>query len=99
VVFYNCQQQGHYARECSLPLATCMYFRASYHDTKYYLTLLGKIQEKRNQKNKDVQWIDAEARDDGRNINTVTHGGAKTRDDIVRKDPTQHQWVKKNAEP
>jgi hypothetical protein len=26
-------------------------------------------------------------------------GGSKTRDDIVRQDPTQHQWMKKNVEP
>jgi hypothetical protein len=38
-------------------------------------------------------------RDDGRNINIVTCGGDKTRDDVVRQDPVQHQWVKKNDEP
>jgi hypothetical protein len=54
---------------------------------------------KRNQNNQNVQWISAEARDDGRNINIVTRGGAKTGDDAVRQDPTQHQWVKKNTEP
>jgi hypothetical protein len=42
------------------------------HDTEYCLTLLGKIQDKRNQNNQNVQWISAEARDDGRNINIVT---------------------------
>jgi hypothetical protein len=26
-------------------------------------------------------------------------GGAKTRTDAVRQDPTQHQWVKKNTDP
>jgi hypothetical protein len=60
---------------------------------------LGKIQEKRNQNNQNVQWISAEARDDGRNINIVTRGGAKTGTDAVTRDPTQHQWVKKNTEP
>jgi hypothetical protein len=49
VVCHNCQQPGHYARECPLPPATCMYCRASDHDTEDCLTLLGKIQEKRNQ--------------------------------------------------
>jgi hypothetical protein len=61
--------------------------------------ILGKIQEKRNQNNQNVQWISAEARDDGRNINIVTRGGAKTGADAVRQDPMQHQWVKKNIEP
>jgi hypothetical protein len=51
---------------------------ASDHDTEECLTLLVKIQEKRNQNNQNVQWISAEARDEGRNINIVTHGGAKT---------------------
>jgi hypothetical protein len=51
---------------------------------------LGKIQEKRNPNNQNVQWISAEARDDGRNINIVMQGGAKTRTDTVRKDPMQH---------
>jgi hypothetical protein len=55
-----------------------MYCRASGHDTEDYSTLLGKIQEKRNQNQKNVQWISVEARDDGININIVTHGGAKT---------------------
>jgi hypothetical protein len=40
-----------------------------------------------------------EARDEGRNINIVTRGGAKTGDDTVRQAPTQNQWVKKNDEP
>jgi hypothetical protein len=89
----------HYARECPLPPATCMYCRARDHDTEECPTLLGKIQEKWNQKNQNVQWISAEARDDGRNINIVTHGGYKIGADVVRHDPTQHQWVKKNTEP
>jgi hypothetical protein len=54
---------------------------------KIVLTLLGKIQEKRNQNNQNVQWISAEARDDGRNINIVTRGGAKTGTDAVKQDP------------
>jgi hypothetical protein len=58
----------------------------------------GENSRKRNQNNQNVQWISAEARDDGRNINIVTRGGAKTGDDVVRQDPTQHQWVKKNIE-
>jgi hypothetical protein len=76
-----------------------MYCYTSDHDTEDCPTLLGKIQEKRNKKNQNVQWIYTEVRDDGRNINIVMHGGAKTGNDIVRQDPTQHQWVKKNVEP
>ena len=63
------------------------------------MTLLGKIQEKRNQNNHNVQWISAEERDEGRNINIVTHGGAKTGNDAVRQESIQHQWMKKNVEP
>jgi hypothetical protein len=60
---------------------------------------LGEIQEKRNKNNQNVQWILAESRDDRRNIDIVTHGGANIGNDVVRQDPEQHQWVKKNAEP
>jgi hypothetical protein len=73
VVCHNCQQLRHYARECPLPPTTCMYNRKSNHDTEECLTLLVKIQEKRNQNNQNVQWISTEARDEGRNINIVTH--------------------------
>jgi hypothetical protein len=37
--------------------------------------------------------------DDGININIVTCRGANIGYDIVREDPTQHQWVKTNVEP
>jgi hypothetical protein len=47
-------------------------------------TLLVNIQEKRNQNNQNVQWISAEAREDGRNINIVTCGGTKIGNDAVR---------------
>ena len=46
-----------------------------------------------------TQWISAKSRDDGRNINIVTQGGAKIGTDVVTQDPTQHQWVKNNIEP
>jgi hypothetical protein len=99
VVCHNFQQPGHYARECPLPPVMCMYYHASDNDTEERPTLLVKIQEKRNQNNQNVQWISAKARDEGRNINIVTHGGAKTRNDAVRQEPVQHHWVKKNTEP
>ena len=96
---HNCQHPGHYARECPLPLATCMYYRATNHDTEDCLTLLGKIQEKRNQNNQNVQWISVEDKDDGRNIIIVTLKGAKIGIDAVSRDLDQHQWVKKNNRP
>jgi hypothetical protein len=76
-----------------------MYCHASNHDTKECPTLLVKIQEKRNQNNQNVQWILAEERDEGWNINIVTCGGAKTENDAVQHEPVQHQLVKKNVEP
>jgi hypothetical protein len=60
-----------------------MYCPASDHDTKEFSTLLGKIQEKRNHKNQNVQCISLEVRDEGRNINTVTRGRAKIGNDVV----------------
>jgi hypothetical protein len=82
-----------------MPPVTYMYCRASNHDTKDCLTLLGNIQEKRNHNNQNVQWISTEERDYGRNINIIIRGGAKTGDDKVRQDPIEHQGVKKNVEP
>jgi hypothetical protein len=75
-----------------------MYCSASDHDTEDYPTLLGKIQDKRNQNDHNVQWIYAKLRDDRRNINIVISGGDNTGNDAVRQDPTQHQWVNKNVE-
>jgi hypothetical protein len=75
-----------------------MYCHVVDHDTEECPTLLGKIQEKRNQNNQNFQWISAEAKDDGRNINIVMRGGAKIGPNTVRQDPVQHQWVKKNIE-
>ena len=74
---HNYQQSGHYERECPLPPVTCMYCHATDHDPDDFITLLGKILEKHNQNNLNVQWISTEAREDGSNINIVTHGGAK----------------------
>jgi hypothetical protein len=61
-----------------------MYCRASDHDTEECPTLLGNIQEKRNQNNQNIQWISVEVRDKRQNINIVTHGGAKMGDDAIR---------------
>jgi hypothetical protein len=72
-----------------------MYCRATDHDTEDCPTLLGKIQEKRNQNNQNVQWISAEARDDGRNINIVTRGGAKTGTDAVKQDPVNTNGLRR----
>jgi hypothetical protein len=83
VTCHNFQQPGHYARECPLPPVTCMYCRASDHDIEECPTLLVKIQEKRNQNNQNIQWISAEVREDGQNINIVTRGGTKIGNDVV----------------
>jgi hypothetical protein len=59
-----------------------------------------KIQDKRNQNNQNVQWIVVENREeDGKKINIVTRGGAKTGEDATKKDQDQYQWVRKNTMP
>jgi hypothetical protein len=42
-----------------------MYYHALEHDIEECPTLLVNIHEKMNQNNQNVQWISAEARDDG----------------------------------
>jgi hypothetical protein len=59
-----------------------MYCHTSNHDKEEFLTLLGKIQEKRNKNNEIVQWISVEERDLGQNINIVMHGGGKMGNNI-----------------
>jgi hypothetical protein len=77
-----------------------MYFRIADHDTEYCLTLLTRIQEKRNQNNQNVQWIVVETREyDGNKINIVTRGGTKKGADAADQNQNQHQWVKKNTTP
>jgi hypothetical protein len=77
-----------------------MYFRAADHETEDCSTLLVKIQEKRNQKNHNVQWIVVETKEeDGKKIKIVIKGGAKTCSYVAKKNQDQHQWVKKNTTP
>jgi hypothetical protein len=99
MICHNCKQLRHYARECPLPPTNCMYCHTLDHDTKECPTLLVNILEKRNQNNQNVQWISIEARDEGWNINIVTRKGAKIGNDVVRQEPVQHRWVKKNNKP
>jgi hypothetical protein len=75
-----------------------MYCLTSDHKTEECLTLLVKIQEKRNQNNQNVQWISAKEREDGWNINIVTYGGTKIGKDAVRQELLHNQWVKKKTE-
>jgi hypothetical protein len=90
----NFQQPGHYARDCPLPPTTCTYCRTKDHNKEYFLTLLTKIQEKRNHNNMNVQWIATEARDDGKQINIVTRGGTKKGEDTMNKNQGQYHWIR-----
>jgi hypothetical protein len=64
------------------------------------VTLLTKIQDKRNQNNQNVQWIVVENREeDGKKINIVTIGGAKVGEYVANKDHYHYQWVRKNTMP
>jgi hypothetical protein len=99
IIFHNFQQQGHYARDCPQPTTTCMYCRAVDHMTEECPKLMMKIQEKRNLNNQNVQWIVAEIRDPGRNINIVTRGGVKTGEDAHDQKKESQCWIQKNTQP
>jgi hypothetical protein len=100
VIFHNCQKLGHYARDFPQPPATCMYCRATDHETKEFPTLLIKIQDKRNHTNQNVKWIRVENREAyGKKNNTLTRGGAKTGEDASKKYQDQYQSVRKNTSP
>jgi hypothetical protein len=55
-----------------------MYCHAADHVLEDFPKLMTNIQKKRNINNQNVQCIDVEIRDIGRNINIVTRGGVKT---------------------
>jgi two-component SAPR family response regulator len=74
-----------------------MYYNAIDHDTEDCITLYGKIQEKHNHNNQNVQWITTKAREERRKINIVMGRGAKKGDDVAKQEPVQHQWIKKNT--
>jgi hypothetical protein len=58
-----------------------MYCRAVDHEIEDCLKLVVKIQDKRNPRNQNVQWIIVEnLEEDGKKINIVTRGGAKSQD-------------------
>jgi hypothetical protein len=64
-----------------------MYHLTTNHETKYFSTLLVKIQEKRSENNQNFQWIVVETREeDGKKINIVTRGGAKIGSDATKKN-------------
>jgi hypothetical protein len=87
IVCHNFQKPRHYARDYPQPPVTYMYCRIDDHETRYCLTLLTKIQYKRNQKNHNFQWIVVENREeDGKKIKILTRGGANTREDEKKKD-------------
>jgi hypothetical protein len=77
-------------------VCTC---RATDHVTEECPKLMTKIQEKRNLNNQNVQWIVAEIRDPGRNINIVTRGGVKTGADAHDQKKESQCWIQKNTQP
>jgi hypothetical protein len=56
IIFYNCAQPGHLARDCQNPCTTCNYCNSFDHVIEDCPVLLAKLQERRGG-NQQVQLI------------------------------------------
>jgi hypothetical protein len=59
IIYYNCAQPGHLARDYQNPCTTCSYCNSFKHVIKECPTLLAKLQERQGpQRNLQVKLID-----------------------------------------
>jgi hypothetical protein len=77
IIFYNCAQLGHLARDYENPCTTCNYCNSFEHVIEYFLVLLAKLQERWGG-NHQVQLILAEPHKEDPRVVVITRGGTVT---------------------
>jgi hypothetical protein len=77
IIFYNCTQLGHLARDCQNPFTTSSYCNSFEHVIEYCPMLLTKLQERRGG-NPQVQLISAKPRKEDPRVIVITRGGIAT---------------------
>jgi hypothetical protein len=98
IIYYNCTQRGHLARDCQNPCTTCNYCNSFDHVIKDCSVLLEKLQERRGG-NQQVQLILAEPRGEDPRVIIITRGGVFTGEDkVTRRKTTEGSGIKKYAE-
>jgi hypothetical protein len=79
IIYYNCVQPGHLARDCQNPCTTCSYCNSFEHVIEEFPVLLAKLQERRGtQHNLQVQLIYVEPHRVDPRVIVITRGGATT---------------------
>jgi hypothetical protein len=82
IIFNNCTQPGHLARDFQNPCTTCSYYNSFDHVIEDCPVLLAKLQERRG-RNQRVQLISEEPCGEDPKVVVITRGGVFTREDRV----------------
>ena len=93
VIFYNCNQAGHVARDCQNPTTTCRYCRVVDHVIEQCPPLIAKIQERNGTPTQNVQMIAVEKRPILA-LRVVTRSGTTMQVPNKGKQPDE-AWVRK----